>query len=130
MVATVLVAEDIAGGEDVVRALDADHVDLRAAFWFYLPDSDEYRLMLVLPLVDRQGPDAGYKTVDKTLRKHRLDLSLLKISVIGPKYPVARALRRAIGAYGAAAGAKRHIRLRREFSEGISIEDAYVYRSK
>lgn len=127
MVATVLVAEDIALGDNVVQALDADGVDLRAAFWFYDADADEYRLKLELPLVDKQGPKAGYESVHKTLTKHRFpDLTLLKISVIGPKYPLARALRRAFGAHRPKSGT----RLRRQFSADVFIEDAYVYRSK
>ena len=82
--------------------------------------------MLALPLVDKQGPRAGYQAVDKTLIKHRIDLSLLRISVIGAKDALARAIRRALGAHRTKSGA----RLKRQFSAGVFIEDAYVYRSK
>ena len=90
MVETALVASDIEDGKKAVEALDAERADLRSALWLYVPDASEWRLILSLPVVDHDGPEAGYKLVQRALRKHHVSLPLRRISVVGVSEPLAR----------------------------------------
>ena len=61
MGATILV--DIEKGKELLKALDKKGVNVRTAFWRYIPEASEWRLVLAMPLVDREGPRAGYEAV-------------------------------------------------------------------
>jgi hypothetical protein len=46
-----LVNSDMDAGERLVRGLDEAGLKVTAALWFYMSDSDEWRLMLATPVV-------------------------------------------------------------------------------
>jgi hypothetical protein len=141
MVKTSLVEQDIAEGRrflDALRApteftigrrrlsvIGASHFRVQAAFWWYLPESLEWRLVIATPLVDEKGPLEAYKDIQKVLIWHPdLNLSLQNISVLSPKDERVKAFRRALKTAPEPVG----IRFTRSALNGTYIEDAYVYR--
>jgi hypothetical protein len=127
MVETELVTDDIVDGRKALDALDAEGAGVRSALWLYVPDAAEWRLILSLPIVDREGPEAGYKLVQKALAKHSVFLPLRRISVVGTTEPIAARLRRFLKTTPPAGAA--NIKLRSTVLDGIVIEGAHVYRS-
>jgi hypothetical protein len=129
MVETELVTEDIADGERAVKALDDEQAGVRSAFWLYDRDAAEYRLILALPTVDREGPETGYKLVQRAFVKHRIPLPLRRVVVVGVNEPLPRGVHRAVGSISDAGAESMRARLGRRVINGITIDDAYVYRS-
>lgn len=130
MVETPLVATDITDGQSAVRALDADRVECRSAFWLYFGEAIEYRLVFVLPEVDRKGSAHGYRLVQRAFLRHGAELPLSRVAVVGLKDRVPHAIHRVVGRAPADAnGTPVRPHLGRRYVDGITIEDAYVYRS-
>lgn len=70
---------------ELIKALDASGLDVRAAFWFYREESEAWRLYIATPLVKEQGPREAYSRILTVLKKddiHSIDLS--NISAIDP----------------------------------------------
>jgi hypothetical protein len=120
-----LVENDYKAGEALVRALDQAGVKVQAAFWLYLPESDEWRLYLALPEVAQRGPREAYETIQTILEQLQLEgLSLTNISAVAPDDNLVKLLRSAIKTGPGIAG----IRLRGNVIDSGLIEDAYIYR--
>jgi len=126
--ATILVSPDIQLGEAVVRALDEAGLEVRAASWLRLAEAPSWRLVLAMPLVDQEGPRAGYKALHKALAKQPapLALPLGQISVVGLKDPLYRVLRRLVKTARRAIAA---IRVTDNVVDGVLVREAYIYRS-
>lgn len=123
---TALVDDEINLGREATEGLREDSLfDLRAALWLYVSDAGEWRLFIVTPLVDTDGPKKTYAAIQKALG--RLDLSdrlpLWRISAISPTDPFVKALRRLVKA----APGGRGVRLTNNTINNVLIEDAYVY---
>lgn len=52
----ILVDSDIQAGNRLIQALDQTNLGVVGALWFYVIESQEYRLLLVTPLLDTAGP--------------------------------------------------------------------------
>jgi hypothetical protein len=126
VVETALLTSDIDAGKKVIDALDAECADLRSALWLYIPDASEWRLVLSLPAVDREGPEGGYKLVQRALAKHDVDLPLRRVAVVGVAEPLAQRLRRFVRT--PAIGTS-DISINSTSVDGFVIEGAHVYRS-
>lgn len=141
MVKATLVEQDLAEGRQFLNALKeptevtvgrrrltfggASHFRIKAAFWWYLPESPEWRLAIATPLVDEEGPLATYKDIQKILAWHPdLNLSLQSISVLSPKDERVKAFKKAMRIAPDPVG----VRFTRSALNGTYIEDAYVYR--
>lgn len=130
MVKNSLVEADLLAGRRLVINLDVPEPNrslfrLKAAFWLYDSESQEWRLVLATPLVDEEGPLATYKHLQRSLSSIQpTDLSLQNISVWSPRKPLIKAIKRASRIPPGTEG----IRLTRNTVAGIYIEDAYVYR--
>jgi len=121
----VLVNSDMEAGERLVRDLDKAGLTVTAALWFYMSDSDEWRLMLAMPVVDEKGPKVAYEQIQaqlESLGQH--ELSLQNISVVSPGDDLIKLLGLAINTGSNIA----HMRFTRNIINGVFIEDAYVYR--
>jgi len=80
-----LVAPEIEGGKQLVRALDVADLDVKAAFWLYLEEAEEWRLYIATPLVKEYGPREVYSRVLKVLKVNKISaIELSEISVIDP----------------------------------------------
>ena len=126
MGATALVTPDIEKGKDIVRALDASGFPVRSAFWFYIPDGEEWRLFLATPRVDELGPRGAYAAAQEVLRTLPGKTELEHIALVSPNDPLVKLLRVAVGTRP---DALLDIRFNKNVINNVLIEDAYIYRS-
>ena len=101
-------------------------VRVRAAFWWYFPEAEEWRLVIATPLVDEVGPLSAYGLIQARLSaiSPPLTLALQNISLISPKDERVKAFKKALKIAPDPVG----IRFTRSALNGTFIEDAYVYR--
>jgi len=122
-----LVEEDINAGSELLQALDAANLKIRAAFWYLESERDEYRLYLGSPVVDVEGPRVAYEQVQRVLRNmpQPPPIQLDRINVVSPTSELPALLRTAIRT----GPGIDHIRFRENTVRGTFIEDAFIYRS-
>ena len=129
MVETELVNDDIAKGFKAIKALDIDGIDVRSALWLHVPDVSEYRFVLALPVVDREGPEAGYRVVQRSFKKHQVELPLRRVSVVETSEPLLRGIHKSVGNVGPNGDFDSQARLGPQVINGFVIDDAWIYRS-
>ena len=121
-----LVDVNIIDGKLILERLDASKIDVKSAFWFFMSNINEWRLMLATPIVDKQGPKNTYTKVQKeleTLNDH-IKIPLESISVISPNDPLNQLL-----SIGLKTGPGIFdIRFTANVINGVFIEDVYIYR--
>lgn len=123
---TLLVDKDIEDGKRLIKALDKSDFPVDGALWFYFTTSDEWRLLLVSPLVDEKGPKEVYASIQLVMAKLKLPLGILlkRISVLSPKSELIQLLRMAISTGPGIS----EIRFTRNTINNVFIEDALIYR--
>jgi hypothetical protein len=106
--------------------MDNSGMTLQSSFWLYEAHDGDWRLVLVTPLVDTNGPLAAYSQVQRILRESNLidRLPLRKIFVASPNLPLVRLMRTAIRT-GPGIGA---VRFTRNAINNVMIEGALIYR--
>jgi len=123
-----LVGIDIEGGTRLLRALDEADFDIHAALWIYLPDPEEWRLMIASPLVDQEGSKKAYTLIQSELARLTppLEISLRNISAVGLEHRLIKALQRMVQVHRDfdAKGAW----ISNNSINNIFIEAAYIYR--
>jgi len=119
-----LVKDDVAEGAKLISALDASGFEVSSALWLYSSEHEDWRLIIATPLVDKEGPRATYRMVQRVLRKTGLNLDLRRIGVVSPSDSLIQVLRRAIKTDSGIS----NIRFSRNVVDGIYIEDAVLYR--
>lgn len=86
-----LVEPVVEDGKRLIKALDISGLGVKAAFWLYLEESEEWRLYIATPLVKEYGPrvvkEYGprevYSRVLKVLKESKISsIDLSEISVI------------------------------------------------
>jgi hypothetical protein len=121
-----LVDADMKAGEALLSRLDDIKFNVKAALWFYVQESEEWRLIIASPIVDKDGPKKAYEKVQSQLQE--LDggykLSLRNISLVSPGDKLIKALESVIKTGKSIS----HIRFTRNVVNGLFIEDAYIYR--
>lgn len=121
-----LVDADMKAGEALLSRLDDIKFNVKAALWFYVQESEEWRLIIASPIVDKDGPTKAYEKVQSQLQE--LDggykLSLRNISLVSPGDKLIKALESVIKTGKSIS----HIRFTRNVVNGLFIEDAYIYR--
>jgi len=115
-------------GEELVRTLDDSGLDVVAAFWFYVSDSDTWRLFIASPTVDQEGPKAVYERIQNVLSEkgHEFRISLRDISVISPDHSLVKVLNSVIRTGPTPTISS--IRFTHNTVNNVFIEDAYIYR--
>lgn len=127
MARDVVVDLDIEGGKKLIDALDEAGFPVQSALWFFRPESDEWRLVISSPIVDKEGPLSAYHQIQPVLHEAlgpriRLD----RISAVGTKDKVVKALRSRYRSFP-----KEEIeglRLYQTRVDDVFVEGAYVYR--
>ena len=120
-----LVDKDINEGKKLIEAIDEAGITLQAALWFYLSESDEWRFMIALPVIDQTGPKKTYKIIQSILSKMEpLGISLKDISIVSPNHNLIKVLKMVISTGPGIQG----IRMKRNMVNNIFIEDIYIYR--
>ncbi len=127
MVEKILVDREIAAGESLLKELDKRKVAVTAAFWFYEPEYERWRLVIAMPLCDKEGPIVAYDLLQKALDKLPKDrrLELTDINAENTKNTVVQALCKMIQI----APGSGNLRVSRSSVNGIFIDDAVVYRT-
>ena len=123
---TILVENDIQEGKRVIEALDNANFQVEAAMWFYLADSEEWRLLIASPFVENNGPKEAYRFIQRVMVQLSppLEISLKDISVLSPKHRLIGTIRMAIRTGDGISG----IRFTGNVVNNTLIEDAYIYR--
>ena len=125
-----LVDADMKAGEALLGKLDKAKFNIKAAFWFYLSEPEEWRLFLASPVFDKEGPTKAYEKVQSELAELKkgseqdYELSLQNISVVSPNDNLIKLLKSAVKTGPGVS----HIRFARNVINNVLIEDAYIYR--
>ena len=116
-------------GAELVKRLDAMSLDLTAAFWLFVVDASEWRLIVSLPSAEKGGTRAAYAAVQQALTEDpQLEaVSLRNVTVLGPRDDLVVRLSR-----GVQTPLDRPILeecwISRCVINGVTVEDAYLYR--
>ncbi len=124
-----LTKEMIDAGVSLVIALDAQGWPVTAAFWFFLPQSGRWRLVIASPEVGKKGPKEAYGHIRRAIAQMppgSAGLAFGDVTVVDPSEEPVTLLRPLLGTTSA-----QGISGMRVVGAGIQgryIEDAYVYR--
>jgi hypothetical protein len=127
MVAAALTEPMIDSGATLIRRLDERGLAPDAAFWFYLPDRQEWSLVIAEAKLANKGPRWVYSRIRDAISESREELpglSLDTVSVVKPDAPSVSLLMAAIDTGPGIAG----IRFTNNVINGTVVEDAYIYR--
>ena len=124
-----LVSIDIEGGRDLLKLLDEAKFKVVVAGWFHVPEFFDWRLWIASPVYDSEGMLEALRRIQAVLRKAppHLSIELAQITVVSPKDPVIRDLRRR---YGKADWFVEGTRIGGHMIGDRFVEDGYVYRVK
>ena len=122
----ILVEKNIEEGKSLVEALDMALFTLKGALWYYYLEDDEWRLLLVSPLVDTIGPKRSYTIIQEVIQELKLpSISIINISVLSPKNSLIRILRIALRTGPTDIS---EIRFTQNTINNEFVEDALIYR--
>lgn len=127
MVAMTLTKEMIEEGASLVGKLDESGVPPEAAFWFYFPDVQQWKLVLAEIKLGERGPRQFYKRIQEVISSDQMnmpDLALDDITLAKPDAPIVVLLKHAIHTGPGIGG----IRFTNNVINGTVIDDAYIYR--
>ena len=79
----ILVEQDVQNGRKLVEALQR-RLPMLATFWSYTEETNEWRLVIVSPLVGEGGARLAYHTVEQALAETEVPIPLENISVLSP----------------------------------------------
>ena len=127
MVAAALTEPMIDSGARLIRKLDERGLSPDAAFWVYLPDRQEWSLVIAEAKLATKGPRWIYSRIRDAISGSEGELpglSLDTVSVVKPDVPIVSLLMAAIDTGPGIAG----IRFTNNVINGTVVEDAYIYR--
>ena len=122
-----LSGEMISAGAELTRCLDDAKFLVSASLWYYMSDTNVWRLIIASPKVEVLGIKKAYKQIQSVIFKMPEDkpkISLKDITVIDPKDPLVSLLRVAIKTGDGISG----MRFSQNIINGVLIEDTYIYR--
>jgi hypothetical protein len=122
-----LSAEMIDAGNELVQQLDKIKFVVHAALWLYLPEANNWRLIIANPEVDSHGPKRAYRKIQNALARMSQELpkvALRDITVVDTNDPLISLMRTVISTGNEISG----IRFSHNVIHGTLIEDAYIYR--
>ncbi|TRW90864.1 hypothetical protein [Candidatus Methylobacter oryzae] len=120
--------EMLLAGESLIRQLDASDAKVQAAFWLLDAEDKTWKLTIVSPLVESEGPRSYYKRINDINESARPDekvIALHDISVSDTNNRIVKAIKRSVLGDDAMLG---NNRLGRNTLGGVYIEDMYLYR--
>jgi hypothetical protein len=93
-----LVEKSVHDGGRLVQALEDGGLDPKAAFWYFNPELDTWKLMVLLPLMDHGNHQHAYKMVERTRVAIRPEvaISLNDIHLQSHQSPLVGAVRSAV----------------------------------
>ncbi len=127
MVERNLSKETIDTGKRILEKLDAERLDIRSAFWFYLSDLGKWRLLFATPLVKSKGPKLLYTKTREILTAYantQVQISLDDVSFIEHDHDTVKIISMMIGCVKGI----NEVRFSNNTINGHFIEDALIYR--
>ena len=126
MVAYALVDRKVERGRRLIKKLDASGFPVTAAFWYYFPEAEQWRLVIASPTVESGGRHAAYTEIHRIQRRglRAAPLSVSEITAVSPHDPLVKLLSSAIRTGPGIVG----IAFSGNVINGVHIEDAYIYR--
>jgi hypothetical protein len=125
LVKELLTEEMKLAGAELTRKLDEAEWPVLAAFWYFVPSENQWKLMLASPKVETDGPRNAYEIISKalsTIPGHFGGIGL--ISVVSPKHDLVQTLASTIQTGPSIGG----IRVFQRMVNGHFVDDAYIYR--
>ena len=120
-----LVSTDLERGAEILRKLDEAALILSVALWAYLPEYEDWRLVVSARRLDALQLREAYRAVNDSLDAGGLDVASIPPIVILPTTdPFVKALRAVFGKTRTVEG----MRLGGQMIGNRFLEDAYVYR--
>jgi hypothetical protein len=120
-----LVSVDLERGREVIEALEHTNVKVSVAIWAYLPEYDDWRLIVSARQFDELGTRSAYQLLDRSLSAAGLELGETPPVMIMPMSDVfIRELRRIFGNAKSVEG----MRLGGQMIGDRFVEDAFAYR--
>jgi hypothetical protein len=112
--------------DDVTKLVDRlrrDNFDVKAAFWLYTSEADQWFLYIASDAVDQKGITEAYKAFYRAMRQSpELRIDRFQVKLVAPDDPVAKAVIDFLS--------KQHVRLpmriRTTNLGNIYVEDAYL----
>lgn len=131
-----LVTDEIEGGRQLVDRLKAEGFEVSLAFWVKETNAGRWYLYLASPLVDDQGPGAGYRVVSGVVQSVP-ETGILPdmIKLVGNDYSMTSAAWQVVNSkypadLSAGPNAKRYtgmIRFDGSTLNGIDVDAAFIY---
>lgn len=88
-----LVGFEIEDAPRLIAEIRRDNLDVKAAFWLYTSESDNWYLYIATDAVDRVGPLEAYKAVIQARRRlPDLRIGRFQVKLVSPKAPLAKAI--------------------------------------
>jgi hypothetical protein len=118
----------IDAGADLTTKLDEIGLPVTSAFWLFVPEMNEWRLLFASPEVRTTGPRGVYEKIRQAIEDLGAKAATVPLSVVGvldPNEDLVRLLRTAVRAE---AGLNR-IRFSKNVINGHFIDDALIYRA-
>ena len=119
--------EMLLAGEALIKRLDESDAKVEAAFWILDAEEKTWKLTIVSPLVESEGPRNYYKrinNINKSAKPHEEMISLHDIQVSNTNNRIVKAIKQS--ALGDAILGNN--RLGRSTIGDVYIEDMYLYR--
>jgi hypothetical protein len=119
-----LVEHQIGDVPKLIDQLKRDSFDVKAAFWLYTSEADQWFLYLVSDVVGQVGTRESYKIVYGSMRRMAdLWINPFEVNLVGPHHPIAKEVMDfQAGAHAPVPTRKRASRL-----VNIYIENAIIY---
>jgi hypothetical protein len=77
----------------LINQLKQANFDVKAAFWLYTSETDQWFLYLVSDVADKKGITAAYKLVHMALRRlTNVWINRFEVKLVSPTNPVAKAV--------------------------------------
>ena len=95
-----LVEQSIKDGQNLVDALEKGGLEPKAAFWYFNPDLETWKLMIMLPAMDSGDHQHAYQLVERVRMSTRpqVSISLNDIALQSSYSPLVAAVRRVVKA--------------------------------
>jgi hypothetical protein len=116
----------IDAGRKLTLLLEDRQVIVSASLWFYLSESNVWRLMIASPVVSTSGPKELYEDIHTLISEAPDtfgDITLLDISVVEPNNAVVSALGKVLKLQEIGG-----VRFSKNTVSGLFIEDVYIYK--
>ena len=114
-------------GESLIKRLDETDAKVQAAFWLLDAEDKTWKLTIVSPLVESEGPRSYYRRINAINESTKPDaevIALHDISVSNTDNHIVKAIKPSV----LADALPENNRLGRNRLGGVYIEDMYLYR--